>query len=265
MMSERTPPGFMNAILASPNPAGAVDASWASAITSPSVVSPVPFVSVRVRSAVILPITWLASGAAAATYWLTSVRIVGSCLLGSGWRMLFLPVIGSRVGLSALSTIEFVALAAMSRPLRSFTVSVMSVMIRPNDEALVIRRDVPPSVSVHRYSWWVWPETTTPIEGSRPAAIVSIGEPARLPWQPSGAVTGVANVWLPPWWMTSTIVFTPRFFNAFAARLAPSISDRKSSPATPDGVTIVGVACRTSPMMPTFTSSPVLVSSSFTP
>ena len=65
--SPRIPPGFMNATFASPRPTGAVAASCASAITSPIVDSPSAFCA-GVRSPWIRPITWFASGAAAATY-----------------------------------------------------------------------------------------------------------------------------------------------------------------------------------------------------
>ncbi len=82
-MSARMPPEFMNAISASPRLAGAVAASWASAITSPSVDSP-EATAVRVRSPWIVPMTWFASGADAVTYWFTTAWTCGSSFVGSG-------------------------------------------------------------------------------------------------------------------------------------------------------------------------------------
>ena len=55
------PPGFMNAATAPPSSGGVVAASWLSAMTSPSADPPAGF-CLRVMSAVIEPITRLASG-----------------------------------------------------------------------------------------------------------------------------------------------------------------------------------------------------------
>src|SRR5665647_1543710 len=66
------PPGFMNATTAEPLFAGLVDASWASAITSPSVDSPAELV-VRVMSAEIEPTTLFACAAERFLYFVTSV------------------------------------------------------------------------------------------------------------------------------------------------------------------------------------------------
>ncbi len=56
--------------------------------------------------------------------------------------------------------------------------------------------------------------------------------------------------WKPPWWITRTLVFTPWRRSSSTARLAASASSWKVRPATPVGVTIVGVASSTSPMTP---------------
>ena len=72
------PPGFMNATFAPPKSVGDVAASWASAIASPSVVSPW---FERVRSAVIRPTTRLTIGPAIALY--RSISDVMSGSLGT--------------------------------------------------------------------------------------------------------------------------------------------------------------------------------------
>ncbi len=87
----------------------------------------------------------------------------------------------------------------------------MSVRIRPNDDALVIRRVTPPAVIVHRYSACVWAETITLTAGSSRLAMSAIGLPTRLPAHPFRAAP---VVWKPPSWMTRTIVLTPRRFEA---------------------------------------------------
>jgi hypothetical protein len=124
----------------------------------------------------------------------------------------------------------------------------MSDSARPNEDALVISRVTPLVVTVQRYSAWVWPEMITLIEGSSRDAMSRIGLPARLPAQPF-SVAG--DVWKPPWWITSTGIVTPRRCSARTAAFAASASSVKVSPATPDGVTIVGVSSSTSPMNPT--------------
>src|SRR6476661_275515 len=97
---------------------------------------------------------------------------------------------------------ELVAAAATSLPVLS-RVSVMSLRIRPNDDALVISRVTPFVVTVQRYSAWVWAEMITLIDGSSRLAMSRIGLPARLPAQPL-IVAGV--FWKPPSWTTSTDV-----------------------------------------------------------
>ena len=77
-------------------------------------------------------------------------------------------------------------------------VSVMSVRMRPNDDALVISRVTPSGVViVQRYSAWVWADTMTLIDGSSRSAIssdVAAGEVAGAPVQrwpcPSGSRPG---------------------------------------------------------------------------
>src|SRR4030095_11261448 len=100
--------------------------------------------------------------------------------------------------LSALATTVLVASAWTSSPDLLSTVSVMSVRIRPNDDALVIRRVTPPAVIVHRYSAWVCAETITLIDGSSRLAISAMALPARLPAHPLSA----AVVWEPASWIT---------------------------------------------------------------
>src|SRR6266508_442772 len=246
--SARMPPGFMNASWAPPRLSGLVAVSWASAITSPRVDSPYPL-GVRVRSPWIRPMTRLASGAAAVTYWSTSALTCGSSLDGSGWRTTPGPGV-----LRAFSTRTLLAAACTSVPVLSSTVSVMSDSTRPNEDALVTRRVTPSGVvMVQRYSAWVWAETITLIAGSSRPAMSAIGLPARLPEQPFNA--GV--VWKPPSWTTMTAVLTPLRRRSAAARLAASASSWKVSPATPVGVTMVGVASSTSPMNPTWNFLPL--------
>jgi hypothetical protein len=149
---------------------------------------------------------------------------------------------------SAFATTVLVAPAATSPPVPVSTVNVMSDSARPNEEALVINRVTPLVVTVQRYSAWVWPEMITLIEGSSREAMSRIGLPARLPAHPF-SVAG--DVWKPPWWITSTGIVTPRRCSARTAAFPASASSVKVSPATPDGVTIVGVSLSTSPMNPT--------------
>ncbi len=54
--------------------------------------------------------------------------------------------------------------------------------------------------------------------------------------------------WKPPWCRSSTIVSTPRCFRIGTSALTVFASSRKSSPATPDGVTTSGVPSSVSPM-----------------
>ena len=128
-------------------------------------------------------------------------------------------------------------------------VSVMSLRIRPNDDALVMSRVTPSGVViVHRYSACVWADTMTLIDGSSRLAISAMSLPARLPAQPFRRAP--CRVWKPPWWITSTLVLTPFFWSCLTTMLAASASSWNVRPATPAGVTMVGVASRTSPMMP---------------
>ena len=140
------------------------------------------------------------------------------------------------------------ALAPRSLSLFSSIVSVMSLRARPNDEALVIRRVTPLVVMVQRYSAWVCADTITLIDGSRRAAIAAMSLPARLPAHP---LSVAAPAWKPPWWMTRIGIFTPLSASSATALFAASASSWNVSPATPVGVTIVGVDCSTSPMKPT--------------
>ena len=107
----------MNAVCAPPFAGSRVAASCASAITSPSALSPA-CVSARVTSAVIEPITRFASGAEIRAYF--SISCVWAPSLAT-----------SRV------TITFVAVFDVTSPLAESIVSSMSVSTRPNALALV--------------------------------------------------------------------------------------------------------------------------------
>jgi hypothetical protein len=78
---------------------------------------------------------------------LTTAWTAGSAKDGSGWRTT--PVPGT---LRAFLIRMLSALASTTSPDLSSSFSVMSLRIRPKDEALVIRRVTPPTVSVQRYS-----------------------------------------------------------------------------------------------------------------
>src|ERR671923_1287968 len=220
--SARMPPGFMNATTAPPKSVGAVAASCASAITSPSAVSPdSPGATSRVISDVIEPTTRLAIGAAIALYLSTIAASAGSLAT-------------SRV------TSRFTALAAStSLELLSITRS-MSVISRPKDEALVVRMPFRPRLQT--YGWCVWADTTTSTSALRPSTIGAIA-PVKLSQRLTfmNPPANGAFCW-PPSWISTTNDRTPSSRRSFATRsLIVSISSRNSSPATPDGVTISGV------------------------
>ena len=135
------PPGFMKAITAPPSVGRRVAASCASAITSPRVDSP----SGRARAGQVALDPCRSPGWRAvptAVDVLLDDRLDRRVLLG---RVGLADDAGPGV-FSAFSTIMFSALAATSSPVLSSIVRVMSVRIRPNDEALVISR-VTPSAS----------------------------------------------------------------------------------------------------------------------
>ena len=111
------PPGFMNATTDPPKSVGAVVASWASAMTSPSGCSPAGD-GVRVMSVVIEPTTRLAIGPASACYFCRILVSAGSLAT-------------SRV------TMTLRAAASETSLVRWSSVSSMSVTRRPNDAALV--------------------------------------------------------------------------------------------------------------------------------
>ena len=118
-MSVRMPPGFMNATTALPKPAGAVAASWESAMMSPRTDSPAAFWS-RVSGAVEAPILRLAMGAEIAVYLLRIVVWAGS--LATSWVTILLS-----------------ADTETTWPVRRSTRRSASVSTRPNDDALVAR------------------------------------------------------------------------------------------------------------------------------
>ena len=138
----------------------------------------------------------------------------------------------------------------------------MSVRIRPNEAALVISRVTPFVVTTQRYSLCVCAETMILMRGSSRDAMSRIGLPARLPAQPLS--TG-EPVCAPPSWITSThaLMFFALFESSTA--LAASASSWNVRPATPVGVTIVGVDLSTSPMKPTSTLPTPPPSSLLTP
>src|SRR5919197_4886959 len=108
-------------------------------------------------SAVMLPITLLASGAESAVY-------LSRIALASGsW------------GTSCV-TMWLVAMAWVTALDCWSIVRSMSVTTRPNDDALVT--SLPASVQM--YGWWVWALTMTLTRSSRPAAICSISGPLKF-------------------------------------------------------------------------------------
>ena len=113
----------MNATSAPPKSVGVVASSIASAITSPIGCSPAAFAPLGLSraermSAVMLPITLFASGAASAVYLSTIACACGSLA-------------------TSCVTIWFVALAVSIRSERRSMVRSMSLITRPNDAALV--------------------------------------------------------------------------------------------------------------------------------
>ena len=76
------------------------------------------------------------------------------------------------------------------------------------------------------------------------------------PSQP-GAVTGA--VALPPSWMTATITSAPCARSTGISALAVSASSAKRNPATPLGVTMVGVVRSVRPIKPTVMVAPFSV------
>jgi hypothetical protein len=124
--SRRTPPGFISAITA---PFTVVDSSCASAMRSPSGLSTsrrLPLTPPRLMSAVIEPTTRLPSGAASAFHF----AIVAVC---------------SAAGVTSRVTAWLTELTldrTTSRVLVS-SLRLVSVITRPNDEALVTQRSWP--------------------------------------------------------------------------------------------------------------------------
>ena len=70
-------------------------------------------------------------------------------------------------------------------------------------------------------------------------------------WHVSTVWPAGAPPWAPPWWMSSTIALAPAACSAPICALAVAASSRKSTSATPVGVTRLGVSLRTSPTKPT--------------
>lgn len=111
------PPGFMNATTASPKSVGEVEASWASAITSPSADSPAALF-VFVMSADCDPTTRLAIGPESASY------------------LLMIAVSAESFATSRV-TITLCAVALMMSFVCPEIWRSMSVINRPNEDALV--------------------------------------------------------------------------------------------------------------------------------
>jgi hypothetical protein len=109
------PPGFIRAIWAL---LLCVQASWASAITSPSADSPLAPV-VRVMSAVMLPTTLLAIGATAVRYLSATFFAFGSTVAGffrnTPLASLSQPPLPS---VTPFSTTTFLAVTSAKRPVR---------------------------------------------------------------------------------------------------------------------------------------------------
>ena len=64
-------------------------------------------------------------------------------------------------------------------------------------------------------------------------------------------VVSVAGGRLPPSWMRTTIASTPRRFSSGTSAFTVSASSRNGRPATPDGLTMVGVPSSVMPMKAT--------------
>ena len=108
---------------------------------------------------------------------------------------------------------------------------------------------------VQRYSAWVWADTMTLIDGSSRLAMSAMALPARLPAQPLSAGGAALEAALVDDEHDGVDALAPAA--RATARLAASASSWKVRPATPVGVTIVGVASSTSPMKPTSTFVPL--------
>src|SRR3954452_8110141 len=95
----------------------------------------------------------------------------------------------------------------VNRPVRRSTVREMSVTSRPKAPALVTTEFAPEELgSEHVYQVWVWPETTSPYSGRRPATIGAMSPVNPLQAFGSG---GGEDACPPPWWMTSTREWMP--------------------------------------------------------
>ena len=204
MSPPRMPPGFMNAIWAPPRLAGCVATSWASAMTSPD-----GDLAERVRralrmSAVTLPITLLASGADAVTYCCTTPATRSSLGRSSSGDVGGAVPRVARVAHDRRSS----ALAATSSPDLSSIVSVMSLRMRPNDAALVIEPrhavrggDRAPVLGVRVGGHDDLDRRVEPLRDRRRCR-------CRPGCRRSRSAAAVPD-WKPPWWITSTLVFTP--------------------------------------------------------
>src|SRR3954447_3936013 len=218
------PPGFMKATTAPPLLAGLADASCASAITSPSALSPAGFVD-REMSPVIEPMTRFASGAES--------DFVLSAIAWTAASGMTVRVIGT-----------FFAFAETTLPVELSTPRSTLVTTRPNDPAWVTSLPF----LLQMYHWCVWPLSTTEMSLDNASTILSASPPAVL-----HAFTSACDDVSSPWWMTRTIAFTRCFFSSAAYVFAVAASSRKRRPATPVGVTMDGVPFSTSPMKPTLT------------
>ena len=146
--------------------------------------------------------------------------------------------------LSALAPVIFFDLESIVRS--------MSVTTRPNEAALVTSL---PDIR-QMYGWCVWAETMAPMRLSSPAAMASMSGPLKFTHLSTstyslpvgvtfGSVGGAGGVCVPPWCRSTTndLIFCSRL-SFWTSALAVTTSSRNSSPATPDGVTTVGVPRR---------------------
>src|SRR6476661_2525896 len=115
-------------------------------------------------------------------------------------------------------------------------------MSRPNDEPLMTFL---PARS-QMYAWWEWPDMTTSLCEDMSVTSSTNGPGARPPLH--SLIEPVGSTWDEPWWTTTTWDFTPNRASSLDHLLISVDSSTKSTSATPDGSTIVGVSSRSAPM-----------------
>ena len=88
--------------------------------------------------------------------------------------------------------------------------------------------------------------------------MVAMSEPARSPSQPLMS-DRLVELWKPPWCTSTTMDSTPCARSSGMSALTVAASSLKLRPATPVGVTMVGVACSVMPMKAILTPLKVLM------